>query len=46
MKENRLENFAGRGAGLSGPALFPAYLYSGGHDYAEEGNPAWHLVLR
>lgn len=43
MKENRLENFAGRGAGLSGPALFPAYLYSGGHSYAAKGDPARRL---
>ncbi len=27
MKENRLEKFAGRRADLSGPALFPAYLF-------------------
>ena len=45
MKENRLENFAGRGAGLSGPALFPAYLYSGGHSYAAKGDPARRFVL-
>lgn len=45
MKENRLEKFAGRRAGLSGPALFPAYLYSGGHSYAAKGDPARRFVL-